>query len=95
MSIYIVTQMRFTNEARYRIYEAAFPKVFAQFNGKIIAADEAPKRVAGDAECDKIVILEFPSSDDAYAFMNSQAYQNIAPDRIAGTHGSSFLINGF
>lgn len=95
MSVYIVNTMRFTDEARYRDYEAAFPKVFAQFNGRVLAADEAPLPLTPDWSYDKVVILEFPTKDDALAFVKSDAYQAISPDREAGTSSDIALIKSF
>lgn len=95
MSIYILTQQTFVDEARYRKYEAAFPEVFAKFKGKLIAADEAPYVLEGDWAMNKVVIIEFANTDDAKEFSNSPEYLAIQADRIAGTKGSVLLVNGF
>lgn len=95
MSVFIVNSMRFTDEARYRAYEAAFPKVFAQFKGRVLAADEAPLPLTPDFKYDKVVILEFPSKADAIAFIKSDAYQAISPDREAGTQSDIAIVNKF
>ena len=95
MSIYIVTQQTFTDESRYRKYEAAFPAVFAKFKGKVLVADESPIVLEGDWSMNKVVILEFPSNADAKAFSTSPEYQAIQGDRLAGTSGSSLLLKAY
>jgi len=95
MSIYILTQQTFTDEALYRKYEAAFPKVFNKFKGKLLVADESPTLLEGDWSMNKVVILEFATKNDAKAFSASPEYQAIQKNRIAGTKGSVLLLQGF
>lgn len=95
MSIYILTQQTFTDESRYRKYEAAFPKVFNKYKGKLLVADESPVVLEGKWQMNKVVILEFNNSTDAKEFSNSEEYQAIQADRIAGTTGSVLLLKSF
>lgn len=84
MPAYIVAQLRFRDRARYRRYQAAFPAVFARFQGCLVTQDEAVDRLEGDWPFDKLVILEFPSRAEALRFANSADYAGIAGDRKAG-----------
>ncbi|PTX04149.1 DUF1330 domain-containing protein [Pararhodobacter aggregans] len=84
MPAYIVAQLRFRDRVRYRRYQAAFPAVFARFQGRVVTQDEAVDRLEGDWPFDKLVILEFPSRAEALRFAHSPAYAGIAGDRKAG-----------
>jgi len=95
MSIYLLTQQTFTDEARYRQYEKAFPAVFKKFNGKLLVADESPIVLEGSWQMNKVVIMQFATTDEAKAFSSSSEYQAIQADRIAGTTGSVLLLKGY
>lgn len=43
MSLYVVTQLRFTNERYYRQYQKMFAGVFQEFSGKHLEVDEQPR----------------------------------------------------
>ncbi len=95
MSIYILTQQTFVDEARYRKYEANFPAVFNKFNGKLLVADESPVVLEGSWQMNKVVLMEFANSADAKSFSTSPEYLAIQADRIAGTTGSVLLLKSF
>lgn len=94
MSVYILAQLNFKDETRYRAYQRAFGSVFAQSGGEVIVADEAPELLEGDWYGDKVVLLKFPGKDEAHSFMNSVPYQNISEDRRAGANTVSLLLQG-
>ncbi|MCG8696171.1 MAG: DUF1330 domain-containing protein [Minwuiales bacterium] len=91
MPVLIVAQLKFTDIEKYRRYQAAFPAVFAKFNGRAVAADENADVVEGAWPYDKIVILEFPTREDAARFQTSPEYTEIAKDRKAGADATVIL----
>ena len=95
MSIYILTQQTFVDEARYRKYEAAFPAVFNKFKGTLLVADESPVVLEGKWKMNKVVLMQFANSTDAKAFSTSPEYLAIQADRVAGTSGSVLLLKSF
>ncbi|WP_269713912.1 DUF1330 domain-containing protein [Caulobacter sp. NIBR2454] len=94
MPAYVVAQVRFTDEPAYRRYQARFPQVFAGSGGRVLAADESPRRLSGDWPFDKLVIMEFPDEATADAFLNSEAYREISKDRDAGAETVGVLVRG-
>ena len=95
MSVLVIAQLRFTDIARYRAYQAAFPAVFATSGGKLLVADEAPLMLEGDWPFDKIVVMSFPDEATARAFTESAAYRAISKDREAGAETVSIMARGF
>lgn len=95
MSVLVIAQLRFTDVARYRAYQAAFPAVFATSGGTVLAADEAPQTLEGDWPFDKIVVMSFPNEATARAFIDSAAYRAISKDREAGAETVSIMARGF
>ena len=95
MTVYTIAQLKFTDIAAYRRYQKAFPAVFAKFDAKVLAADEAPRVLEGEWPCDKVVILAFPDEAEAQRFGQSPEYREIARDRIAGADAVVLLVKGF
>jgi uncharacterized protein (DUF1330 family) len=94
MSVYILAQLRFTDLPSYRRYQAALPAVFDKFQGKVLAADEAPVSLEGALNQDKVVILEFPDESEALRFAKSPEYRAISVDRHKGAESIFALIKG-
>lgn len=94
MSVYVIAQLKFTQEELYRRYQSRFFDVFKQFKGRMVVADEKPATLEGQWPHDKIVVMEFPDAAEAERFVNSPAYQEISKDRIAGAETVSLLVKG-
>lgn len=94
MSVYIIAQLKFTDIASYRRYQKAFPSVFARFNAKLLAADEAPIVLEGNWPYNKIVVMSFPDEDEARRFSEDPEYQAIAADRKAGADAVVLMVKG-
>lgn len=94
MAAYLIAQLKFTDLAAYRRYQAAFPAVFRNHAGKVLAADEAPLVLEGEWPRDKVVVMEFADEAAAQAFATDPAYQEISKDRRAGSDAVVLLVRG-
>nr|WP_070958752.1 DUF1330 domain-containing protein [Hyphomonas sp. Mor2] len=94
MSVFVLAQLSFKDEARYRSYQASFPDVFAQSGGEVIIADENPELLEGDWYGDKVVLLRFSGRNVAQRFLQSPAYQEISEHRKAGADTISLMLHG-
>jgi uncharacterized protein (DUF1330 family) len=93
-TVYALAQLTIHDRARYREYVRRFPAVLARFGGRLLAADEAPVVMEGSWDRHKVVLLEFPSEQAFTAWSTSDAYREIAIDRIAATEGPVLLVHG-
>ncbi len=92
----VVATIRFTDVERYRRYAKAFPAVFQNSGGAMLAADEAPAQLDGNpAQVAKVVVMRFDSEGAARGFLNSPEYLRIAEDRDAGADVTSWIVKGF
>jgi len=66
--------------------------VFAKFDGKLLSVDEEPLVLAGEWEATRSVLIEFPSKEAAFAWMQSDDYVRISRYRNAGSTLSSILV---
>lgn len=94
MTVYVVAQLIFTDEARYRRYQSRFGEAFAGHAGRLLAADEAPKVLEGEWPWSKIVMMAFDDEPAARAFLDSPLYREISEDRIAGAKTTALLVQG-
>jgi uncharacterized protein (DUF1330 family) len=92
MTVYILSRLTIHDRAEYDKYENQFEEVFAHFNGKLLSVDEEPLVLAGEWEATRSVLMEFPSKEDAFTWMQSDAYQRISKHRNAGSTLSSILV---
>ncbi|HYE50651.1 MAG TPA: DUF1330 domain-containing protein [Azospirillaceae bacterium] len=95
MAVYIVAQLRFRDEERYRRYQAGFGAVFARSGGRLLAADESPRVMEGDWPWQKVVMMEFADAPAAERFMADPDYVAIAEDRKAGAETVALLVHGW
>jgi uncharacterized protein (DUF1330 family) len=94
MTVYVLAQLAFTRVEAYRRYQARFPDVFRQFDGRLLAADEQPAVLEGEWPRDKLVLMSFPDEAAYRRFAESPAYQEISRDRIAGADAIVLLVKG-
>ena len=92
MSVFVVAQLKFTDESRYRRYQEKFAPVFSKFGGTLICADENPKPLEGQPDCDKVVIMSFGNERRAKEFFESPDYRSISKDREAGANTVSVMV---
>ena len=94
MTVYVIAQLRFTDVAAYRRYQAAFPPVFAKFDARVLAADESPRVLEGTWTGNKVVVMSFPDEAEAQRFVDDPDYAAISRDRHAGAETISLLVQG-
>jgi uncharacterized protein (DUF1330 family) len=94
MAVYVIAQLTFTDEPRYRAYQARFPEAFAGHAGQVLAADEAPQVLEGEWTGSKVVMLAFDDEPAARAFLDSPLFREISIDRDAGAKTTALLVKG-
>ncbi|WP_300541810.1 DUF1330 domain-containing protein [Maricaulis sp.] len=94
MTVYVIAQVEFTDETRYRVYQKAATKLFMERGIRVLAADEAPVVLGGDWSGDKVVVLAFESAQEARDFLEGPEYRAISADREAGAKTVSLMIRG-
>ena len=91
VTVYAIAQITITDREAYDRYQARFMDVFRRFEGKVLAADEAPAVLEGQWPHQKIILMSFPDEAAFRAWSSSPAYQEISKDRLAGSHGVVLL----
>ena len=95
MTVYILSRLTIHDRDEYSKYEDQFMEVFEKFDGELLSVDEEPMVIAGEWEATRSVLIEFPSKEAAFAWMQSDEYQRISKYRNAGSTLSSILVKGY
>ena len=95
MTAYVLARVEVTDWDVYKQYAARTPKTIAQFGGRFIARGAAPERLEGEQETLRIVVLEFPSVEQARAWYHSDAYQALKAMRENAGNGQFMILEGF
>ena len=94
MAAYLVAQISIDDRERYGQYEAGFMEIFMKYNGRLLAVDEAPQVHEGEWSYTSTGLIEFPTTEDANAWYESDEYQALAVHRKASSDANIILING-
>jgi uncharacterized protein (DUF1330 family) len=74
MSAYIIVDIDVTDPQGYEYYKQLTPVSIALYDGKFVVRGGAPEMLEGDWESGRIVVLEFPSVEQAKKWWNSPEY---------------------
>ena len=92
MTVYVVAEMTIHDRDRYDRYAARFPATLRGFDGRLLAADEAPIVVEGTWDHEKLVLIEFRDEAEYSRWATSPAYVEIAEERRAATIGHALVV---
>ncbi|UWZ33499.1 DUF1330 domain-containing protein [Dactylosporangium roseum] len=95
MTVYVLAQISIHDRRRYDRYAARFMPVLTRYQGRLLAADEAPVTVEGSWPYDKVVLMAFEDRAAFERWANSPEYREISEDRLAATDGVVLTVQGF
>ncbi|MBX9828331.1 MAG: DUF1330 domain-containing protein [Xanthobacteraceae bacterium] len=78
---------------RFKPYAEAVPGVVKSFNGRFLARGGTVTALAGDFVPERVVLIEFPSADDALGFYISDRYAPLLKIRLATTEARLVILS--
>ncbi len=93
MAAYVVAQMLVHGLPKYLEYASKVGGTIDNYGGKILTASEAEVR-EGSPPFTRTVIGEFPNSESAREWYESEEYRAILPLRLEATTGTLFFVEG-
>ena len=94
MSAYIVVQLDIVDPAKLETYRAEVPPTIEKYGGRYLARGGQMERLEGDAPLPRIIILEFPSYEQAKAWYDSADYADLKAMRLAASRSNAILVDG-
>jgi uncharacterized protein (DUF1330 family) len=94
MTAYLVLDFSIKDLRGFMPYVEAIPAFIAKHGGRYIVRGVEPEVMEGDWTPARMVILEFPSSDHARAFLNDPEAQELFALRKHTTVSKLVLVEG-
>ena len=94
MAAYNVVHIDIHDPVRYETYRAMAPASIRQYGGRYLTRGGAIEVLEGDWTPKRLVILEFPSMEQAKAFWDSPEYAAAKALRMATTTSEMVLLEG-
>jgi uncharacterized protein (DUF1330 family) len=92
MPVYIVSRVDIADRERMKGYMEAAPATVAAHGGHYIIRSGNIEKLEGETSCDRVVILEFPTREQALAWYNSQDYLPLRDMRWQSAKASILLV---
>ena len=95
MPAYLIARVHVTDWERYRRYTKATPAAIKKFGGRFIVRGGEAITLEGPPETGRVVVIEFPSLDQAKAFFHSEEYSRAKKLRQGAATGQFLAIEGY
>ena len=94
MAAYIIVHIDVHDPVRYETYRAMAPASIRQYGGRYLTRGGAIEVLEGDWTPKRLVILEFPSVDQAEAWINSPEYAAPRKMRQKASRSNVVVVEG-
>ena len=94
MSAYVIANVTVKDPVRYEDYRRLVLPTVEKFGGRFIARGGQVEVLEGDWHGTRMVILEFPSVEDARAWWSSPEYAEAKRIRQATSDGTLMILQG-
>ncbi|WP_315775328.1 MULTISPECIES: DUF1330 domain-containing protein [unclassified Bradyrhizobium] len=94
MKAYLVLDLAIHDHASFKAYIDAIPAFIARHGGRYIVQGAVPTAVEGGWMPERIVILEFPSRQNATDFLGDPEIQHLFAIRHRTTTSRLVLVDG-
>ena len=90
MAAYVMVDVVVNDPEPYQEYLRGVPATVAQYGGRFLVRGGKVETIEGSWNPQRVVVIEFPSADQARAWYHSPEYQAILPIRLRNAT-SNFL----
>jgi uncharacterized protein (DUF1330 family) len=94
MAAYIIAEISIHNPELMEEYKKLTPDTLTAFGGKFIIRGGKTLTIEGEWNPDRIVVLEFPSIENAQAWLNSEKYHHAKQIRQKAALTKMILVEG-
>jgi uncharacterized protein (DUF1330 family) len=94
MAAYVVAEVEVTDPAVYENYRKMVPATVARYGGKFLVRGGAVQVKEGNWQPKRLVMLEFPSMDQASKWYHSPEYAPALALRLKAARSKVLLLEG-
>ena len=94
MPAYLIAEIEVTDPAGYDEYRQLVSATVQQYGGRYVVRGGAIETLEGDWQPKRMVVLEFPSLEQAKRWYNSEEYRGPKALRFKTTHTKAILVEG-
>ena len=95
MSAYVVVQVDVKDPVRYEAYKKMVPPTLEKFGGRFLVRGGQTHTMEGTWSPRRLVVVEFPSVEQAKAWWNSPEYAEAKALRQATSDSQLLIAEGF
>ncbi len=94
MSAYVIVEVNVTDPQLYQEYAKGVPTTIAAHGGKYLVRGGMMESKEGDWTPKRVVVLEFPSMDQARKWYHSPDYKPLLEMRLKAANSKLILVEG-
>ena len=95
MPVYVIIDIAVIDQGLYEEYVARVPAVVEQYGGRYLVRGGEVVALAGGWQPERIVVLEFESSDQAQEYLTSPEYLDLASLREKSITSRAIIVPGY
>jgi uncharacterized protein (DUF1330 family) len=94
MPAYVIADVDVSDPARYAEYRQRVPATVAAYGGRFLARGGAHEVLEGNWQPHRVVVLEFPSLEQARRWHESEEYREPKAIRVAASRTNAIIVEG-
>jgi uncharacterized protein (DUF1330 family) len=94
MAAYVIVEIEVLDSERYEIYRQMVPPSIAAFGGRFVVRGGVAETLEGEWSPKRIIVLEFPSVEQAKAWWASTEYAEAKALRQAVARTDMIVVEG-
>jgi uncharacterized protein (DUF1330 family) len=94
MAAYFIVDVEVTDPAGFEEYRQLVPATIAQYGGRYLVRGGAAEQLEGDWQPRRVVVLEFPSLEQAKRWYDCEEYRGLKALRFKTAKTNLILVEG-
>jgi len=94
MAAYVIVDLTVTDQPTMDEYRKQVPATVARYGGRFLVRGGAHQTVEGDWKPNRVVVLEFPSMEQAKRWYDSEEYREPKAMRLRAGRANLIMVEG-
>ena len=94
MAAYVIVDLTVTDQPTMDEYRKQVPATVARYGGRFLVRGGAHQTVEGDWKPNRVVVLEFPSMEQAKRWYDSEEYREPKAMRMRSSKARLLVVEG-